>query len=120
MHLMDASSTIDPLSLEIDCHSVKRKMDHAEAFLLLDCRQPDEHAIVHIRGAVLLPLDQLPARLDELNAYRDQAIVVFCHLGGRSLQAAAWLRNQGFPTAQSMAGGVDRWAVEIDNSLPRY
>jgi rhodanese-related sulfurtransferase len=45
---------------------------------------------------------------------------VHCHHGGRSLRVVRWLREQGFSRAQSMAGGIDQWAVDIDPSLPRY
>ena len=56
----------------------------------------------------------------ELAPHRDRRIVVHCHLGGRSLQVAQWLRSQGFGRAQSMAGGIDTWACDIDKTLRRY
>jgi rhodanese-related sulfurtransferase len=55
-----------------------------------------------------------------LSAYREQPIVVHCHHGGRSLRVARWLREQGFRRAQSMSGGIEQWAVEIDSTLARY
>jgi rhodanese-related sulfurtransferase len=108
------------LPLEIDCQSVKSLLDAGEDFLLLDCREPNEHQIVSLAAARLLPMGEIPQRLEELAAARDQRIVVHCHHGGRSLRVAAWLRQQGFPGAQSMAGGIDAWAAEIDPRLPRY
>jgi rhodanese-related sulfurtransferase len=110
----------DSLPLETDCRTVKSRLDGGEDFLLLDCREADEHALVSIRGAILLPMSQLVDRVGELEPHRQRAIVVHCHHGGRSLRVAAWLRQQGFPLAQSMCGGIDRWAEEIDRSLPRY
>ena len=59
-------------------------------------------------------------RLGELDAYRDQEVVVHCHHGGRSERVANWLRGQGFAQARTMVGGIDRWAEEIDHSVPRY
>ena len=47
-------------------------------------------------------------------------VVLFCHHGMRSLDAAAWLRSQGVEGARSMAGGIDRWAIEVDARVPRY
>jgi rhodanese-related sulfurtransferase len=55
-----------------------------------------------------------------LDPYRECEVVVHCHHGGRSMQVTRWLRQQGFAKAQSMAGGIDAWAAEIDTSLPRY
>ena len=106
--------------LEIEPQSVKTLLDAGENFLLLDCREADEHALVHISQAQLLPMSELAARHTELEPYRDACIVVHCHHGGRSLQVVEWLRQQGYANAQSMAGGIDRWAQEIDATLPRY
>ncbi len=88
--------------------------------LLLDCRTPEEHATACIVGAVLIPMQELPARLAEIEAWRDAPLVVHCHHGMRSLRVAQWLREQGFPRAQSMAGGIDAWSETIDPTVPRY
>jgi rhodanese-related sulfurtransferase len=109
-----------PLPIETDCRAVRNAQAAGEDFLLLDCRESDEHAIVSIKGATLVPMSELAARVEELNPWRDRRIVVHCHHGGRSLRVANWLRGQGFEQAQSMAGGIDAWAVEIDQSLARY
>ncbi len=77
-------------------------------------------ALVNIAGAKLIPMSELAARVAELSPRRDRRIVVYCHHGGRSLRVANWLRGQGFDQTQSMAGGIDDWAVEIDRSLARY
>ena len=108
------------IPLETDCSATKALLDAGGDFLLLDCREPDEHAMVHIEGAKLLPMGELADRVSELEPHREHAIVVHCHHGGRSLRVARWLREQGYPRVQSMAGGVDRWATEIDPQLPRY
>ncbi len=106
--------------LETDCSSVLARLDAQDDFLLLDCREPDEAAIVAIPGALLLPMSTLTDRVSELDAYRKKPVVVHCHHGGRSLRVAAWLKSQGFADVLSMKGGIDKWAVEIDPSLPRY
>lgn len=108
------------LALEIDCHSTKAKLDAGGGFLLVDCREPDEYATVHIEGASLLPMSEIADRIAELEPHRDHPIVVHCHHGGRSLRVTKWLRDQGFSQVQSMAGGIDQWAIEINPSLPRY
>ena len=106
--------------IEIDCRSVHGKLQAGESFLLLDCRESDEHQFVNIPQARLLPMSELAQRVGELEPHRGDEIVVHCHHGGRSLRVAMWLRQQGFAKAQSMAGGIDQWAQEIDPSLPRY
>ena len=111
---------VPDLPLEIDVQAVKRLVDSGAAFLLLDCREPDEHAIARIPGAVLVPMATIPERLELLEAHRDGRIVVHCHHGGRSLRVTRWLRAQGFSGAQNMAGGIDAWSTEIDPGTPRY
>jgi rhodanese-related sulfurtransferase len=106
--------------MEIDCRAVKTRLDAGDDLLFVDCREPGEYEIVHITGTKLLPMGQIPAQLAELEPYRDRPLVIHCHHGGRSLQVAAWLRQQGFAQAQSMAGGIDRWAQEIAPGMGRY
>jgi rhodanese-related sulfurtransferase len=106
--------------LEISCRSVKEKLDAGEKFLLLDCREADEHAVARIERARLVPMSELANRLVEFDAYRDSEIVIHCHHGGRSERVANWLRGQGFAKARTMVGGIDRWAEEIDQRVPRY
>jgi rhodanese-related sulfurtransferase len=115
----DPMTTADAnLPIEIDCRTVQALRATGEDILLIDCREADEYARVRIEGAMLIPLREMPQRADELAPHR--RIVVHCHHGGRSLKAADWLRQNGFASAQSMAGGIDAWAIEIDPKLPRY
>ncbi len=113
-------ASMSSLPLEIDCRSVKAKLDQHDDFLLLDCREKTEYDTVHIPGAMLLPMSEMQARVAELEAHKLQEIVVHCHHGGRSLRVTNWLRQQGFTNVKSMAGGIDEWATAIDTTLPRY
>ena len=106
--------------ITIGCQEVKQLQDERASFLLLDCRNPDEFQAVHLEGATLVPMQELPQRIHEVEPFRDQRIVVYCHLGGRSMQVTEWLRHHGFHKAQNMVGGIDAWACTIDTSLPRY
>jgi rhodanese-related sulfurtransferase len=108
------------LSLEIDCRSVKAKLDAGEDFAFVDCREADEHALVRIEAATLIPMSQFAQRASELDALRGKPIVIHCHHGGRSMRVVQWLRQQGFAQAQSMAGGIDQWAMEIEPGMARY
>lgn len=113
--------TAPPLHpLEISCADVKAKLDGGVEFFFLDCREVDEHQVVCIQAAELVPMSEIPERIAELEPHRDREIVVHCHHGGRSLHVAAWLQGQGYAQVKSMAGGIDQWAQEIDPSLPRY
>src|ERR1700731_2167680 len=108
------------IPLEIDCKSVKAKLDAKADFLLVDCREVDEYQKVHIDKAKLVPMSVIQDRVNELQPYKQKEIVVHCHHGGRSLKVTPWLRSQGFANVKSMAGGIDQWAVEIDPKLARY
>ena len=110
----------EPLAMEISPSEVKALLDAHTDFLLLDCRENEEHATASIAGAALLPMSEIQARVAELEPQRERHIVVHCHLGGRSLQVAQWLRQQGFDRVQSMAGGIAAWSEAIDPSVPTY
>ena len=107
-------------SLEIDCFAVKQLLDDDQQLTLLDCRELDEYEYVHLSGAQLIPMQELPQRSHELGEDTGQRIVVYCHHGQRSLMVAQWLRDQGWRGAQSMAGGIDAWSLHIDPSRARY
>jgi len=108
-------------SWEVSVSDVKAMLDSGANLLLLDVRQPEEHAIGRIDGAHLLPLPDLPNRIDEIRELAgNRQIVTLCHHGGRSLNAAAILRQGGLMQSKSMAGGIDAWSVEIDPRIARY
>jgi len=73
--------------------------------VLLDVREPYEHARYHLTD-LLIPLAELPLRIEELAAYRKQIIVVYCEHGVRSLYAAQLLLNAGFTEVYSLRGGI--------------
>ncbi len=87
---------------------------------LLDVRQPWEHELAHLPGDVLVPLDQLIEHGDEVVPPEGALVVTYCHHGVRSLNAAAILLRLGHARVASLAGGIDRWSLEIDPSMPRY
>ena len=65
-------------------------------------------------------MSELQERVSELESHKDREIIVHCHHGGRSLRVAMFLRQNGYATATSMAGGIDAWAVEIEPGMARY
>ena len=93
--------------------------DVPEEASILDVREEYEWAAGHVAGALHIPLDQLPERLDELDA--DEDLFVICRTGGRSMRAVQWLVAQGY-SATNVAGGMDMWfeagrAMVSDNGL---
>jgi rhodanese-related sulfurtransferase len=107
--------------LEIAPQDVKRRLDAGERLTLIDVREPAEFQAARIAGAELIPMRTIPAQLQRLEAAADDStLVVFCHHGVRSLNVVNWLREQGVASCQSMAGGIDRWSLEIDPAIPRY
>lgn len=85
---------------------------------LLDVREHWEHALVHLPGAELIPLGELPQRWTELN--RSLPVLVYCHHGLRSWHAACMLQLHGFSDLANLAGGIDAWARELEPDMPRY
>lgn len=75
--------------------------------LLIDVREPHEHAVARIEGARLIPLRELPAMLVELP--RDREIIVHCKSGARSARAVRLLLERGFPRVTHLRGGIDAW-----------
>ncbi len=78
--------------------------------LLIDVREPEEHAVAHIGQARLIPLKTLPEHLESLP--RDQEILVHCKAGGRSARAVEYLLENGFTRVKNVAGGMDAWLAE--------
>jgi rhodanese-related sulfurtransferase len=90
-----------------------------DGLVLLDVREPGEHAVARIEGSVLMPMGDVPGRANhELDP--DAHIITICHHGVRSMNVAVWLRNQGFERTQSLRGGIDAWAALVDPTMPRY
>lgn len=106
--------------LEIGCQELKKLLDTKEPLVLIDCRQPSEYDICRIEGATLIPLNELPEALEDIEVEPERRVVVYCHHGVRSLNAVAYLRQRGFTRAVSLAGGIDLWSKIIDPGVPRY
>lgn len=101
---------------EITAQEFAQWKNNGNDHFLLDVREPQEQAVASI-GGTLIPLRLLPWEVDRLP--RDQPVVVMCHHGGRSAQAVAFLREQGFE-AINLRGGIHAWSCEIDPSIPTY
>ena len=90
--------------------------------LVLDVREAWEVQTASVTAdgfdLLLMPMHTVPARLNELS--REQPIACLCHHGGRSMQVAAFLAQQGFTHVANIAGGINAWSMQIDRSVPTY
>jgi rhodanese-related sulfurtransferase len=89
-----------------------------KAHTVLDVREARELDICRLAGALHVPMAEIPARTDDLPT--DQLLVVICHHGARSQMVVDFLRSAGFDNAINLDGGIDAWACDIDQSMPRY
>jgi sulfur-carrier protein adenylyltransferase/sulfurtransferase len=106
------------MSWEITPEELQKRLLAERTPVLLDVRRPDEVAVAVLAGAVHIPLDELEERASELDP--EAETIVYCHHGVRSLSATAYLRQLGFRSVRSLAGGIDRWSLTIDPSVARY
>ncbi|MBC8188508.1 MAG: molybdopterin-synthase adenylyltransferase MoeB [Proteobacteria bacterium] len=100
-------------------HYAQRR-DEGETMTLLDVREEHELALARIEGSHWIPLGQLEERRDELESFRGEPIIVYCHLGGRSTKAVRLLQELGFETIENLDGGIEAWSLTVDPSVPRY
>lgn len=105
-------------SLEVTAPELKRVLDSGKAITLLDVREPHEWEIARIGGARLTPLSQFESFIPQLK--REDDIYLYCYKGKRSMTALKKLQDAGFKHLHSLAGGIDKWAVDVDPNMPRY
>ena len=111
-----ASAT--PAGLEITAPELARERKSNQRLQLIDVREPHEWDICHIEGATLIPLGELPARLNDLDGH--DPIVTQCHSGVRSMRALELLKAAGFSKVRSLKGGISAWARDVDPEMPVY
>lgn len=108
---MGAHEDISPVEL-------RQRLDAGDPLLVLDVREPAEWQIARIEGARHLPMGRVQAEAASLDP--DAETVVYCHHGARSASVAGWLRRSGFTNVHNLAGGIDRWSIDVDPSVARY
>jgi len=106
------------VSGDIEPAEVKAKQDRGDKFVLVDVREPHEFQIGRIPGSILIPLGELPKRLNELNPADE--IVMHCKMGGRSAKAVDLLKQNGFTKVRNMKGGILAWSDKVDPTVPKY
>ena len=108
---VQAISDNAPLIQTISVEEVKQRLVAKANLLILDVRDRAEYQgdFGHIEGSVLIPLSELPARIDEIKGMNKAEIVTVCNVGGRSKSAAEMLIQAGLHNVSSMVGGMKRW-----------
>lgn len=111
----------DPTTTEeISPQRLAELLESGAEFLLIDCRELDEWHFNRIERGRHVPLSQFPDAARSLLQDPDQSMVIYCHHGIRSLHATRWLRHQGCAAVFSLCGGIARWSLEIDETVPIY
>lgn len=103
--------------LQIGPEELREAMGDGEALRLIDVRSREEHEAVKLPGSELMTQELLQAMFAGDKGAR---VVVYCHHGQRSLDAAAYLAGHGMTCVKSLEGGIDGWSERIDPSVPRY
>jgi adenylyltransferase/sulfurtransferase len=103
---------------EITSVELKKRLDRGDRLTIVDVREPNEYQINRIGGSVLIPLNDVPKRYNELDPNGE--IVVQCKVGGRSAKAADFLRSVGFKHVLNLKGGILDWIDKVDPSQPKY
>ena len=114
------NQTHEPVAVEgdIDPVEVKAKIDRGDPFVLIDVREPHEYQICKIPYAKLIPLGDLPKRVNELDSADE--IVAHCKSGMRSAKAVDFLKQAGFRKVRNMKGGILAWSDKVDPTVPKY
>jgi rhodanese-related sulfurtransferase len=102
----ERASLDETLSIDLS-HETVQALHVRDKIVIVDVRQPGEYAAGHIPGARLIPLGELPDRLDEIP--QDEHVVVVCRSGNRSGQAQRILAEEGFDYVHNMLGGMNAW-----------
>lgn len=104
---------------EINVNDLNERIQKGDKINLLDVREQFEFDMVNLDGK-LIPLGELETRLGEIEAWKDQEVIIHCRSGARSAEACRILMRHGFKNPINLQGGINRWAMLIDPSLPMY
>jgi adenylyltransferase/sulfurtransferase len=102
---------------EITVEELNASLRRGKKVFLLDVREPYEYEICNL-GGYLIPMNQLPDRLDELDPAHE--MVVYCKKGIRSARTVKYLQEHGFSNVKNLVEGIDAWAQRVDPSMRRY
>jgi rhodanese-related sulfurtransferase len=104
--------------LEMDVAELERWKQQGKEYTLLDVRLASELDLASVPGALHIPMRDVQARIREIP--RDRPVVVMCHVGERSARIARFLVTDGFAEVYNLEGGIDDYALRVDQSVARY
>lgn len=93
---------------DITTDELKQRLDAGEKINLFDVREPHEYEEFNI-GATLIPLGDLPHRIEELADLKENEVIVHCRSGARSANAKMFLLDNGFTNVRNVLGGMLDW-----------
>jgi len=111
--MADETTQITPTEL-------KGRLQAGDDILVIDVREPHELEISLLKETLHIPMGDLPAKLDELEPYKEKSLVILCRAGHRSDRCAEFLRDEGFKHVLNLTGGINAWSDEVDPSLSKY
>jgi adenylyltransferase/sulfurtransferase len=111
-------STIVNNATEITALELKQRLDRGDKLTIIDVREPNEYQINRIAGSILIPLGDIPKRVNELDPSAE--LIMQCKSGARSGRAADFLRSVGFKHVLNLKGGILDWIDKVDPSQPKY
>ncbi|MGV3604509.1 MAG: rhodanese-like domain-containing protein [Dyadobacter fermentans] len=91
--------------MDITVEELKERLEKGEDLHFYDVREEHEYEEDNL-GAILIPLGELPDHLDDLEALKDEEIIIHCRSGARSGKAARYLESQGFSNVRNVLGGI--------------
>jgi len=108
---------------QIASTELKQLLDSGADLALLDVRQPEEFEYGSPRGAVLIPMGEVPSRLEEIKTFFGDSPsrrgVVICRVGGRSENVIRFLESQGIRELYNLQGGTIAYS-EVDPTVQKY
>lgn len=97
---------------DITCQELKERMDKGEKLTIIDVREPHEYEEFNI-GAQLIPLGEIPFKLDELAHLKNEEVIVHCRSGARSGNAKLFMMESGFTNVRNLLGGMLEWRANF-------
>lgn len=97
---------------DITCQELKERMDKGEKLNIIDVREPYEYEEFNI-GAQLIPLGEIPFKLDELATLKNEEVIVHCRSGARSGNAKLFMVESGFTNVRNLIGGMVEWQTNF-------
>jgi rhodanese-related sulfurtransferase len=98
---------------DITCEELKERMDKGEKLTIIDVREPYEYEEYNI-GAQLIPLGEIPSKLDELAHLKNEEVIVHCRSGARSGNAKLFMIESGFTNVRNLIGGMVQWQATFE------